>query len=49
MKEKYGTSKYIDTSMSLAHDDIFTQISAKTESNSLENKQLRIFSKSTRN
>ena len=37
MKYKYYTSNYMDAYMSLAHDVMFTKISEKGESNSLEN------------
>ena len=37
MKDKYDTSKEIDTHMSLAYDFMFTHMSEKRESNSLYN------------
>ena len=49
VKEKYDTSKYIDKYMSLAHYIIFTKISEKGESNSLQNEKLWLCSNSTNN
>ena len=48
MKDKYDTSKEIDTYMSLAHDVMFTQMSEKKRIYFLDNDQLRLCSKSTK-
>ena len=49
MKEKYDTSKDIDTYMYLAHDVIYTPMPEKRESNILDNCQLRLCSKRANN